>query len=336
MKEPFRIKNHIDKTLTSLQVTPEMRNSLTRCIAQKTRPYSMRHVIPSIRHHKPVLVLTILLVLISVGALAWSFGPSIRTWFEQRLDNANVAPVDSFQETPSTPIASTQIGNISILVWEAMADEQTFLSNVEWIAKGNVKLVAYSGLKQDLPSPLDASVVYVSVSTWYGGASQEIFSISQGTENRVSILSEGWDYQATEEPMTFSCSIVYLENGQINTETNTVSAPVRKKQTLETAKLRAPLVFPITGYELTELHMLRTELRIYWGYTSSGKNQQLPYAIRNLQLRIVDSTGQVLPDKLPYHTMLPERLEAQIEDLDTGDIVESIPLIHQNNEYIAP
>ena len=53
-----------------------------------------------------------------------------------------------------------------------MADEQTFLSNVEWIAEDHVKLVAYSGLKQDLPSPLDPSAVYVSVSSWCGGSNQ--------------------------------------------------------------------------------------------------------------------------------------------------------------------
>ena len=84
----------------------------------------------------------------------------------------NVAPVDSIQELPTTPSASIKIGNISILVWEAMADEQTFLSNVEWIAEDHVKLVAYSGLEQDLPSPLDPSAVYVSVSSWCGGSNQ--------------------------------------------------------------------------------------------------------------------------------------------------------------------
>ncbi len=151
---------------------------------------------------KPMLVLAvILLLLLSMGALAATFIPSIQVWLSGwTLSDA----VGQIQTTKGT-LAAVQVEGVTFTCVEAMADDRMYFANIRAEGKGDVLLVPYSGQDweastEGVSNPQNLPIVFVHATVRCGGEA-ELSDITKDAEKTLSIFSAMVPWKQTTHPI---------------------------------------------------------------------------------------------------------------------------------------
>ena len=277
------------------------------------------------------VVVVVILTLLGIGALAWVLAPTIADWFAQRNDPGISSAF--LQNSPvASPLYEQQIDDISVIVWEAMTDEKTFVTNTQFQYNGDddVKLAAFSGMMDEI-KPAEG-ILYVSALSYLGAASNEIYKTVQTDEHMLSILTEGWQLDNLND--TLRIEITLLSAADSKPVKASVEVPVTRLATLESYSLPEPFFFSETGFVLKFFHVVRTELRVYLSYEISGAQRPLASAVRNLEVQVCDANGTRLNTRLSYENPVPETLTLRVVDLDSQEIVEQAQFRLSEHDYL--
>lgn len=260
---------------------------------------------------KPMLVLAvILLLLLSMGALAATFIPSIQVWLSGwTLSDA----VGQIQTTKGT-LAAVQVEGVTFTCVEAMADDRMYFANIRAEGKGDVLLVPYSGQDweastEGVSNPQNLPIVFVHATVRCGGKA-ELSDITKDAEkNTLYFLCNGSiEANHSSDQMTLVADV--LMDGK--TTRKTVPFSIDRLPTIEDYSIPKPIVLGNTGYTLTALSLHRTAFRTYVEYDFVLENMPLEMALKQPTLHLMQKDGSRLFRYWPYDEDVPEEIRVEV------------------------
>lgn len=327
MNEEF-IKHQLREELSEIEFSEAQKKTIVDHLScNKTRT----------KRFKPAIAIGLCSLLLASSAFAWMFYPTLATWFQNRNVGVTISPDFFVQATTTVPLDQTTLNDIQIIIWEAYADNHSFMVNVEFKPQSEsaITLVPYSGLLSELPQETQStSLRFVSAESWRGSVCNELYTCREGENGTLWIINEGWSDNSDAQTLQCRLSVASYDEGKRRLEQIEIDVAPRTAGTLDECSLVNPLIFSKSHLQLCSLEFVRTELRVYYSYEGSGEHQPLSYAVRDLDIVIADEDGKRIPDVLPYNTPIPDVLVVQVIDNNSGEIIESRELIRRGNEYI--
>lgn len=260
---------------------------------------------------KPMLVLAvILLLLLSMGALAATIIPSIQAWISGWTFSDAVGQI----ETAKGSLAAVQVEGITFTCVEAMADDRMYFANIRAEGKGDVLLVPYSGQDweasaEGIPNPDDLPIIFVHATVHWGGEA-ELFDVTEDTENNTPyfLCNGSMEANHSSDQMTLVADV--LMDGK--TTRKTVPFSIDRLPTIEDYSIPEPIILGNTGYTLTALSLHRTAFRTYVEYDYVLENMPLEMALKQPTMHLTQKDGSRLFRYWPYDEGVPEEIHVEV------------------------
>lgn len=273
-----------------------------------------------VRTKRPVLVLAVvLLILVSMAALAVAMIPSIQAWISGWTISDAVGQI----QTTKGSLATVQAEGITFTCVEAMADDRMYFANIRAQAEDDVLLVPYSGLDwqasaEGIPNPDQLPIVFVHATVRCGGEA-EVSEITEGAENNAYYFLCNGYLAATHSPDEMTMVVSVLKDG-ITTQ-KTVPFSIRLLPTVEDYSLPELLILGNTGYTLTSLSLHRTTFRTYVEYDYVLENMALDMALKQPTLQLTQIDGTRLFRYWPYDEGAPEVIRVEVWDRTRNELL---------------
>lgn len=280
----------------------KMDTKMQSLLQEEKRPFALR---------KPALLpAVILLLLLSMGALAATLIPSLQAWLASRTFSDAVGQV---QPTKGT-LATVQVDGITFTCVEAMADDRMFFAIIRAEGEDNVLLVPYSGQDweasaEGIANPDKLPIVFVYATVRCGGEA-ELNDITADTENNTTyFLCNGYmEANHASDQMTLVADV--LIDGK--TTRKTVPFSIDRLPTIEDYSIPEPIVLGNTGYTLTTLSLHRTAFRTYVEYDYVLENMPLEMALKQPTLSLTQKDGSRLFRYWPYDEGMPDAIRIEV------------------------
>lgn len=271
-------------------------------LQEEKRPFPVR---------KPLLVLAvILLLLLSMGALAATFIPSIQAWLSGWTFSDAVGQI----QTTKGSLAAVQVEGITFTCVEAMADDRMYFANIRAEGKGDVLLVPYSGQDweastEGISNPQNLPIVFVHATVRCGGEA-ELSDITEDTENNTTYFLCNGSLEASRSSDQMILVADVLIDGK--TTRKTIPFSIDRLPTIENYSIPEPIILGNTGYTLTALSLHRTAFRTYVEYDFVLENMPLEMALKQPTMHLTQKDGSRLFRYWPYEEGVPEEIHVEV------------------------
>lgn len=260
---------------------------------------------------KPLLMLAvILLLLLSMGALAATLIPSIQAWLSGWAFSDAVGQI----QTTKGALAAVEVEDVTFTCVEAMADDRMYFANIRAEGTGDVLLVPYSGQDweasaEGVANPRNLPIVFVHATVRCGGEA-ELSDITEDTQNNTLYFLCNGSMEANQSSDQMTLAADVLIDGK--TTRKAVSFTIDRLPTIEDHSIPEAIVLGNTGYTLTSLSLHRTALRTYVEYDYVLENMPLEMALKQPTLSLTQKDGSRLFRYWPYDEGVPEEIRVEV------------------------
>ncbi len=310
-----KLREMYDARLSGVVMTDETRRAVLASARQRKNA----------RRLSAAFVLTPALVLLSVGALAMTLAPSLEGWLRTLGSGASLTPDPIVGQAGGRTAA---LGDAKATLSEMLVDEGSFVVNVRFETDSGRQLIAYSGLKNELPP--ESNALYVSCEALRGETSNDIFT-ERTDGDALHILCEGLGGQGDELTLKLTCA--RYENGEWTIAKDVITATADRQPTLETAALAAPVTLGETGFALEQLTVTKTAHRLYRDVHIVRRDQALKYAVLPLSVTLHDESGEEIPRFPAYERGIPKVITVRVQNTETGDMLNETTLTLTKTGY---
>lgn len=260
---------------------------------------------------KPLLMLAvILLLLLSMGALAATLIPSIQAWLSGWAFSDAVGQI----QTTKGALAAVEVEGITFTCVEAMADDRMYFANIRAEGTGDVLLVPYSGQDweasaEGIANPRNLPIVFVHATVRCSGEA-ELSDITEDTQNNTLYFLCNGSTEANQSSDQMTLAADVLIDGK--TTRKAVSFTIDRLPTIEDHSIPEPIILGNTGYTLTSLSLHRTAFRTYVEYDYVLENMPLEMALKQPILSLTQKDGTRLFRYWPYEEGVPEIIRVEV------------------------
>ena len=259
-------------------------------------------------YKKSVCIAMLVLLMLSVTALAATLLPSITQWLQERKDSDRLGEMS----ISNSSVTALMWDDMNIKVHTSASDGASFLCSVSFESKISL-LVPYSGFVSDLDdivvdNPDGKPITYVSINAICGIYDQEIYTAQYADDGTLYIMSEGLGDVASVPEMNIILKTV--KAGKKDEKTLTV--PLEQLPIVKAMRLCSPVRLGETGYVLESLLLNKTSLRTYVERNVVIDSQPLSYALKRPSVIIIDEQGDEVLHYWSYSDDMPLNLTVQV------------------------